>query len=146
MTQETADWFEREQLHFAADEGDFDKVKELVGEGYDLNAFDEDLSLTPLHYAAKGEHFEIVKFLLSVGADVNAHDEVRSGETPLGEIAASCSYEIAELLVNAGANPTIPGWMKITALDRARERKKEEGRRVYELLAKIAKEKFRFES
>ena len=52
---------------------------------------------------------------------------------------------MAELLVNAGANPTIPGWMQLTALDRARDRKKDEGKRVYELLVKAAKEKYHFE-
>lgn len=140
----TTDWFEKEQLHFAANEGDIDKVKELIRDGYDVNAFDEDLSLTPLHYAAKGEHLEIVEYLLSVGADVNAHEEVKICETPLGEIAANCSYEMAELLINAGANPAIPGWMQITALDRARNRTKAEGKRVYELLAGAAK--YTFES
>jgi ankyrin repeat protein len=138
------DWFEREKLHFAADDGDLDKVKELVESGFDVNVFDKFLSFTPLHYAVKGEHFEVVKYLLSVGADVNAHEEERIGETPLGEVAAECSFEMAELLVKYGANPIIPGWMQITALDRAGERKKEEGRRVHSLLLDIAKKKFHY--
>lgn len=146
MTQETTDWLEKAQLFSAAAEGDISTVKRLIEKDYDVNAFDEDLSLTPLHYAAKGEHLEIVKYLLSVGADVNAHEEARIGETPLGEVAANCSYEVAELLITAGANPTIPGWMQITALDRARDRKKEEGKRVYELLARTAKERRKCES
>ncbi|MCB1968593.1 MAG: hypothetical protein KDI64_21750, partial [Candidatus Accumulibacter sp.] len=77
--------------------------------------------------------------LLSVGANVNAHDEEQIGETPLGDVVSDCSYEVAELLVGAGANPTIEGWMKITPLQRAKERKSKEGRRVYELLLKVAK-------
>ena len=54
-------------------------------------------------------------------------------------MAADCSYEVAELLVRAGADPTINGWMQITALYRASQRKTEEGKRVYDLLLKSAK-------
>jgi len=144
MAQSDDNWFERGQLHFAADEGDLDKVKKLIEEGYDVNQFDSDLSLTPLHYAVRGEFFKVSQFLLNNGANVNAHDEEKIGETPLGDVAATCSYEMADLLVRAGANPTIPGWMQITALHRAKDRKDEEGKQVYELLAKAAKDKFNF--
>jgi ankyrin repeat protein len=140
------DWYQKEQLHIAADDGDLNRVKVLVESGYDVNAFDEDLSLTPLHYAVKNGHIEVVKYLLSVGANVNAHQEEKIGDTPLGEVAANCSYEMAEILVKAGANPTIPGWMQLTALDIARDRKKEEGRRVYKLLVETAKKKFHYEA
>ena len=142
MAQSDDSWFDREQLHFAAEEGDIAKVKKLIEERCDVNQFATDLPLTPLHYAVRGEFLEISQYLLDNGANVNAHDEERIGETPLGEVAATCSYEMAELLVRAGANPTIPGWMQITALDRAKDRKDEEGRRIYELLAKTAREKF----
>ena len=140
------DWYQKELLHFAADNGDLNKVKDLVESGYDVNVFDDSLSFTPLHFAVKGEHFEVVKYLLSVGADVNAHEEEKVGETPLGAVAANCSYAMAEVLVTAGANPTIPGWMQLTALHRASDRKKEEGRRVYDLLVKTAKKKFHCEA
>ena len=141
-----SDWYKKEQLHFAADKGDLDRVKELIASGYDVNSFDDGLSLTPLHYAAKAENLEVMKYLLAVGADVNAHDEERIGETPLGEVAASCSYEVAKILTDAGANPTIPGWMQITALDRSKDRKKEEGVRVYELLLSVAKSKYHYKA
>ena len=136
------DNFQKEQLHFASADGDLNKVKDLVQKGYDVNAFDESLSFTPLHYAVKEKHIEVAKYLISVGADVNAHDLEKIGETPLGSVAANCSYEIAELLVNAGANPTISGWMKITALDRAAKRKKEEGKKVYNLLLEVSRKNF----
>ncbi|MGA9536568.1 MAG: ankyrin repeat domain-containing protein [Desulfobacterales bacterium] len=127
-------WFEKEQLHFAAQEGDLERAKELVGNGYGVNAFGEGLSFTPLHYAAENEHIEMMRFLLSVGVDVNACKEEMPGETPLGHVATRCSYEVAELLICAGANPTIPGWMQLTALYRASKRKKEEGKHIYKLL------------
>ena len=138
------DWYQKGQLHFAADDGDLNKVKELLSKGYDVNVFDEDLSFTPLHYAVKSEHSEVINYLLSSGADVNAYDEDKAGETPLGGVAENCSLEIAKLLIDAGANPTIPGWMQITALDRASKRKKDEGRRVYGLLLETAKKRFNY--
>ena len=137
-----SDWFEKEQLHFAADEGDLDKVKALIKEGYDVNAFDEGMDFTPLHYAVRAENIKVAEYFLSEGANINAHKPEKAGETPLGDVAATCSYEMADFLINSGANPTIPGWMQITALDRAKERKKEEGQRVYNLLLQAAKNKF----
>jgi ankyrin repeat protein len=140
------DDFQKEQLHFASADGDLDKVKDLVQKGCDVNAFDELFSFTPLHYAVKENHIDVARYLISVGADVNAYDLERIGETPLGVVAANCSYEIAELLVKAGANPTIPGWMKITALDRAAKRKKEEGKRVYNLLLEVSRKNFNYKA
>ena len=78
------DWFIKEQLHFAAQDGNLAEVQRLVDSGYDVNAFDEDLYFTPLHYAAKGGHVKVMKYLISVGADVNAHNPKAAGETPLG--------------------------------------------------------------
>jgi ankyrin repeat protein len=130
---------EYEQLHFAAADGDLEKVRELVADGCDVNAFDDSLSFTPLHHAVKGGHLPVVSYLLATGADFNAREEHKCGNTPLGEVAGNCSYAMAELLVNAGADPTIPGWMQLTALDKARSRKSAEGRRVYELLLKAVK-------
>jgi hypothetical protein len=49
-----ADWFEKEQLHIAAQDGDLGRVEVLVQEGSLLNALDE-LGKTPLHYAAEGD-------------------------------------------------------------------------------------------
>ena len=144
MAQSDDEWFDREQLHFAAGDGDLDKVKELVAEGYDVNLFDRDISLTPLHNAVRGEYFAVSQYLLENGANVNAQEEEKIGETPLGDVAATCSFEMAELLILAGADPTIPGWMNLTALDRAKKRKDEEGRKVYELLENIAREKFNY--
>lgn len=133
------DWFEKEQLHFAAQEGDLEKVKALVGEGISINEFDADLGWTPLHYAVNGEHFDVAAYLIEQGADVNAHREETIGETPLGQVAQTCSLEIAKLLIDAKANPTIAGGMQLTALARAAKRKTPEGIKVFELLKKTSK-------
>jgi ankyrin repeat protein len=133
------DWFEKERLHFAAADGDTERVKELLQEGYPINAFDDSLRWTPLYHAAVGEHMNVVRYLIEAGADVDRHHEERIGETVLGEIAGNCSLEMATILVDAGADPTIPGWMGITALDTSAKRKKPEGKEVHRLLCDAAK-------
>ncbi len=122
-----------EALHFAAGAGDVDEIVALVREGFDVKAFDE-LSYTPLHYAAEAGHEDAVRALLVLGADVNAHDEDRAGDTPLGVVAQECTLAMAKLLLDAGADPTIPGWMQITPLHRAGERKRGEGPAVHALM------------
>lgn len=124
-------------LHFAAQDGDLARVRELLAKGYSPRAFDE-ISYTPLHYAAKGEHIDVVRALLEAGADVNANEEERIGNTPLRAIAETCSLKMASVLVEAGADPRIPGWMQLSALDKATHRADEEGRSVYTLLRTVA--------
>jgi ankyrin repeat protein len=131
------DWFEREQLHIAAQDGDVAEVVRLLKAGYQPNVFD-DISRTPLHYAAEHGHLQVMEVLIASGADVNAHDEDAIGNTPLREVADNCSYEVAKILKDAGADPTLPGWMQITALYKARERTEPEGIRVRQLLEQAA--------
>lgn len=131
------DWFQLEQLHQAAQRGDAKLAANLIERGCDPNSFDE-LGNTPLHYAAEEEHFDIVKLLLSHGANVNACCEARSGDTPIGHVAGTCSLAMANLLVEAGADPTIPGSMQIDALYHAKQRKRGDGPKVYDLLRRRA--------
>jgi ankyrin repeat protein len=76
--------------------------------------------------------------VLEAGADVNANDEARIGNTPLRAVAEECSLAVAAVLVDAGADPRIPGWMNLTALHQAEGRQDEEGQRVYALLKRVA--------
>jgi ankyrin repeat protein len=131
------DWYEREQLHFAAQDGDVSEVKRLLNEGYQPNVFDE-LGRTPLHYAAEHGHLQVMEVLITSGADVNAHDESVIGNTPLRDVAHNCSYEVAKILIDSGADPTIPGWMLLTALHKAYERTEPEGLWVRQLLEQAA--------
>ena len=130
--------FERERLHFAAQDGNVEEVKRLLAAGYQPNLFD-DLGKTPLHYAAERGHIDVMRLLLGSGADVNAHDERIIGNTVLREVASDCSFEVAQTLIDAGADPTIPGWMMLTALDQSEERTKPEGVRIYQLLVEAAR-------
>jgi ankyrin repeat protein len=47
-------------LHFATQDGDMTRVRQLLADGRSPNAFDE-LSKTPLHYAAENGHIDIMR-------------------------------------------------------------------------------------
>ena len=131
------DEFDESDLHLAAQDGDLPRVRQLLVDGRSPNAFDE-ISNTPLHYAAENGHLDIMRALLEAGADVNANEEARIGNTPLRGVAGECSLAVAALLVESGADPRIPGWMQLTALDKAAKRQDQEGQRVYALLKSVA--------
>ena len=126
MSNADNDWFDKEQLHFAAQNGDLDRVRALLADRPNLSHFDA-IGCTPLHYAVEREDFRISKLLLEIGADFNAHDCKHIGETPLGRVADTCTPEMARFLVERGADPTIPGGMQLTATYRAEQRKDEDG-------------------
>lgn len=127
------DWYDAEQLHFAVQDGDEARVRQILERAPDLDHFDV-IGCTPLHYAVEKEHFEIARLLLKCGANINAHDEKQIGETPLGRSAGTCSPEMARFLIEHGADPDIPGWMQITAKYRAQQRKDENGPEVVKIL------------
>jgi ankyrin repeat protein len=121
------------KLHYASQRGDLPAVQELLAKGGNPNHFDEG-GCTPLHYAAAAGHLKVVDALLAAGANVNARDDEAAGDTPIGYIAQNCSVQMAQVLIDAGADPTIPGSMQLTALHRAMKRKRGEGQDVYQLL------------
>jgi len=126
--------FQREQLHWAAQKGDLAEIERLLARKYPVNRFDE-LGKTPLHYAVQEENFEIVERLLEAGANVNAHDERRIGNTPLSDYIEECSFEMAKRLIDACADPTIPGWMQMTAIHRAEQGKDADAKKIRRLLS-----------
>jgi len=137
MSRDLIAHLQREQLHRAAQDGDLERVKDLLQRKYPVNRFD-CLGKTSLHYAVQGGHVHVVDCLIKAGADVNAHDERVIGNTPLSDNARECSFEIAKLLIEAGADPTIPGWMQLNALDRAMRRTDADARKVQRLLQQAA--------
>ncbi|WP_341815970.1 ankyrin repeat domain-containing protein [Wolbachia endosymbiont (group B) of Idaea biselata] len=80
-----------EQLLAAVQDGDFNKVKDLVNQGANINIKDND-DKTPLHYASQSfHHLDIVKYLISKDADIDAKDN--NDRTPL-DVADSSIIKI----------------------------------------------------
>ena len=131
---------ESSSLHAAVEDLNLPMVNLLLD--YDgtvaLNWFDY-IDRTPLIIAVQMDGVEIARRLIEAGADVNAHNELHIGDTALLLAAERGTVEMAALLLEAGANPRIEGWMRRTPLDRAQERKRGDGPRIYDLLEQAAK-------
>jgi len=107
-------------LHTAARVGDLPAVDFFLQ--YDcpktLEQFDY-IQETPLICAANNGQTEVIIRLLSARVNPNARDEQRVGNTAIREAVRGGHTEIVSLLLRAGADPTIPGWMSISAVDQA---------------------------
>jgi hypothetical protein len=87
-------------------------AEKLLSQGVSPNAsplYTHEAGETPLIYAIFGAHEKMVKFLLSHGANPNYRGDSRfkdpRGRVPL-DLAAKCGFlEIAQLLLDAGADP-----------------------------------------
>jgi ankyrin repeat protein len=121
-------------LTAAVSTGDVELVRLLLRAGGAalLDAFDADLAWTPLMWAVRKNDATMTLFLIDAGSDVNAHDESRIGDTALLLAVQDGLFDIARILVEHGADPTIPGWTGRTPLDHARDRKRMP--ELYELL------------
>jgi ankyrin repeat protein len=128
-------------LHFAVIEGDIETVIKLINQGHNVNAFDTDCYNTPIYYAARYEQLDIAQYLIDHGGDIDRFYDGEFAETLLGSVACDCSLAMAQLLIKAGANPTIKNKTEISAIDHASFRTDEEGIKVYKLLKSTA-EKF----
>ncbi|KAG8651588.1 hypothetical protein MANES_06G002600v8 [Manihot esculenta] len=88
------------RLNCAAYDGDFYRLKRLIGAGADPNKTDYD-GRSPLHVAATKGHEDITLFLIEQGVDVNISDKF--GNTPLLESVKGGHDEVGSALVRAGA-------------------------------------------
>jgi uncharacterized protein len=125
------------RLHWAARDGDQSGIEALLIDAASINGVDQ-MGHTPLHHAVAGNQLEAVRRLVAAGADVNgqASGDGWQDNTPLGDVAANGTFEMAELLIHLGADPRIPGWMGNTPLDRAKERHDAEGQHMIQLFEK----------
>ncbi|KAA8902305.1 hypothetical protein TRICI_005907 [Trichomonascus ciferrii] len=103
-------------LQKLCDRGDYDKAKELLEMGVDVN--DRDYAgNTAIHDAALKGHTKIVELLL----DHNAIIDIRSGigdlDTPLIDAASRGRINVVKLLLDRGADPRIFNAQGKTALD-----------------------------
>ena len=90
---------EEANIWVAASDGDLARVRQLLQEGVDVNAQDDN-GYSPLHGAVSYDHLELVKYLLTNGADLNLTDEDGDQAIHLCESTA-----MFDLLVEAGADP-----------------------------------------
>lgn len=67
----------------AAEQGDLERVKQLLNQGHSINERDPMVKFgwTPLMAAIYQGHTNVVHYLITAGADLNLHDN--TGETPL---------------------------------------------------------------
>lgn len=88
-------------LHAAAYAGKLDVVMLLVSKGAAINDSRNFYRMSPLHAAAEEGHGDVVAFLLANNADIEAKE--RNGITPLSQAGWREHWDVAKLLLNAGA-------------------------------------------
>lgn len=98
-------------LHVAAEKGDLDVIRALVGSGATINKGDID-GAKPLHRAVRKSQVDAVELLISLGANIEAKN--KRGIRPLHVAAAVGDVETVEVLLANGADvcavDDIEGW------------------------------------
>jgi ankyrin repeat protein len=94
--------------------------------GIDLNQRD-DFSMYPLSIAAFNKNVPLVQKLLVCGANINAGDPEQAVNSALREVVSTADLGMVQLLLKAGANPNLRGWMGLSAVDAAKDRMKDQG-------------------
>ena len=95
---------------------EFDKAKELVNGGVDVNYQDPSSGSTALMLACGYNFADMARFLVEHGADLNRQDNL--GQTAL-MIAAYRSEDLFNFLLSKGADIKVKDWEGKTALTHA---------------------------
>ena len=92
------------ELVMSVIERDFDKIKKLLQQGYDLNTPYNEYGYTPFHLAVYHPFpIEVIKELINLGADVN--QPIKDGRTPIMLSCISRIYpNVLKLLIQYGAD------------------------------------------
>ena len=109
-----------DQIHNAAKDGDFEKIKVLLSSNPDLINSQDDFGATPLHWAGVRGHVNISMYLIKNGADVNIKEN--HGAPPLHWAAHFDHTNVIYALISKGAKVDEKNMMGRTALHVAARR------------------------
>lgn len=90
------------ELIMSSFDGDFNKVKEYLAKGADINFKEPIYNVTALFFALKGNNTEIARYLIEHGADINLG--ANENTTPLMAAILTDNTEIVNLLIKKGAD------------------------------------------
>lgn len=111
-------------MHEAAGDGRVDLLEIMIRRGDGrafIDSFAHPCDWTPLMAAVNANHPQVVRYLIDAGANVNANDTTKIITSAVQYAVEERRPELVAILLAAGANPDVPGWMWITARDKAQE-------------------------
>lgn len=92
----------QQELMLAIKLGDTSMADWAIEMGADVNAIDDENSITPLILSVLLNRYEFIPYLISKGADVNC--QFQNGFTPLIISAQDGKLQCTKMLIDAGAN------------------------------------------
>ena len=122
-----------QDLRDAIDNGQLEKVVQLLDQGADINSPDA-YGFTPLIWAVSGSNIEIFKYILKKGADVNFVN--KDGGSALYYAVTNQKIAQLELLLKKGASPNVTFLDDSTPLSYAKARDWGEFPKIVKILEK----------